>query len=49
MVIWCLEQNTKGRSFYEKMGGKLERKEYKMIGEKKHLEVCYQYELNGGK
>lgn len=49
MVIWCLEQNTKGRSFYEKMGGKLERKEYKMIGEKKYLEVCYQYELNGGK
>lgn len=46
MLIWCLEENKKGRSFYEKMGGKLYRTRNIEIGNKEYGEVCYKYDLN---
>ncbi len=45
MLIWCLEENKKGRNFYEKMGGKLYKTRKIEIGNKEYGEVCYRYDL----
>lgn len=45
MILWCLEENKNGRSFYEKMGGKLYNKRNIEIGNKEYGEVCYKYNL----
>lgn len=45
MILWCLEENKNGRSFYEKMGGKLYNKRNIEIGNKEYGEVCYKYDL----
>lgn len=46
MVIWCLEENRIGRSFYEKMGGILieDEKYYEKDG-KRYKEVGYVYDI----
>lgn len=46
MIIWCLEENEKGRKFYEKMGGKLVNKEkYFEKDGKRYKEVGYVYDI----
>ncbi len=45
MILWCLEKNKNGRSFYEKMEGKLYNKRNIEIGNKEYGEVCYKYNL----
>ncbi|MBR2705257.1 MAG: GNAT family N-acetyltransferase [Clostridia bacterium] len=45
MIIWCFEDNEKGRGFYEKMGGKAIGFKEVDRGGKIYREIGYLYEL----
>lgn len=45
MIIWTLENNVKGRSFYEKMNGQYVKSQLKNIFGKEYISVMYQWEL----
>ncbi len=44
MLLWVLKENTRARSFYERMGGKLAGEQSILIGTVSYVEVAYVWE-----
>lgn len=45
MIVWCFKENRQGRSFYEKMGGRIVVEKTSMIDDKEYVEVGLVYNL----
>lgn len=44
-VLWCFNDATHTKKFYQKMGGKILKQEYRTLGNKSYLDLCFIFEF----